>query len=63
MQMHLFSGGGDAIMPVMAERAAAALAGVPRPIIAYIPAASVRPPAYWLDLVGQRFRRRGRSCA
>jgi peptidase E len=50
MQIYLFSGGGDGIMPVMAERAAAALAGRPRGTIAYIPAASVRPPDYWRDL-------------
>jgi peptidase E len=50
MHLHLFSGGGDAIMPIMAARARERLAGIPQPVIAYIPAASVRPPAHWLNL-------------
>ena len=50
MQLHLFSGGGDAILPTMAAWAAERLAGVPHPVIAYIPAASVRPPDSWLPL-------------
>ncbi len=50
MQLYLFSGGGDAILPTMAQRAAQATAGMIRPIIGYIPAASVRPPTYWHDL-------------
>lgn len=50
MHIHLFSGGGDAIMPTMAARAAERLSGVPHPVLAYIPAASVRPPDHWYDL-------------
>ncbi|MDQ2808542.1 MAG: Type 1 glutamine amidotransferase-like domain-containing protein [Chloroflexota bacterium] len=50
MQLYLFSGGGAAILSTMAQRCAAAVAGVTQPVIAYIPAASVQPPAYWLDL-------------
>ena len=50
MQLYLFSGGGEAILPTMAQRCAEAVADVAQPVIAYIPAASVRPPTDRLDL-------------
>jgi peptidase E len=55
MHLHLFSGGGLAMTATVVTRAAERLAGVPHPVIGWIPAAGVDPPGAWLDYMTQAF--------